>query len=160
MKRALQIAGLTGIMLLVWVGAASADTLHYVISGNAGSATFDLQRNPTVTSSSSDDFYVTVNNGSINLEGYSYSLPPFMLEFSNLSAGGGFGLDLPSGADLQLKGLQMFTGSDSAPILSTGTFFFNSSLGLVTVNVTTVPEPSTLLLLGFGLAGLGFFRKR
>jgi hypothetical protein len=160
LKKALQVASLTVIMLLVSAGAASADTLlHYVVSGQLGWASFDLPQHPTVTSSIAD-FYVTVNNGSLNLPGCTFSLPPFVLEFSNLSAGGGFGFDLPNGADLQLRGAQMFTGLDSGPMLSLGTFPLNSWFGAVTVRVTTMPEPSTLLLLSSGLLGLGLFRKR
>ena len=163
MKTALQIASLTGIMLLVSVCSASADTLHYVVSGQLGWASFDLPQTPKITSysSSSGYFTVTVDNGSIDLLGYGYSaLPPFTLEFSSTSHNGGFGLVVPILGDLQWKGLQMFTvtGSNySAPKLSMGTFLLDN--GLVKVTVTT-PEPSTLLLLSSALVGLGLFRKR
>jgi len=161
MKRALQIAGLTGIMLFVSPVVARADALQFVVSTQAGSGMFTLLRNPTVTSFSGGNYFtVTVNNGSINLLGYSYPTPPFVLGFSNTSTGGGFGLVVPNLGYLQLKGAQMFTGLDSAPTFSTGSYFFNTGFGLVTVNVTAVPEPSTLLLLGFGLVGLGLLRKR
>jgi len=163
MKRPLRIASFAGIMLFVLVSAASADTLQFVVSAQGGSGTFTLLRNPTVTSfSSGNDFTVTVNNGKLNLLGYNFLTPPFVLEFSNTSAGGGFGLVVPYWGYLQLKGAQMFTGSDSAPTFYLGTYFFNTGFGLVKVQVTSasVPEPSTLLLLGFGLMGLGLFRKR
>jgi hypothetical protein len=161
MKRALRIASLMGVMLFVSVGAASADSLQFVVSSQAGSGTFTLLRSPTVTSfSNAKDFTVTVNNGNISLLGYSFLAPPFMLGFWNTSAGGGFGLVVPNLGYLQLQGAQMFTGPDSAPTFSTGTYFFNTGSGLITVNVTAVPEPSTLLLLGFGLVGLGLLRKR
>jgi hypothetical protein len=159
MKRALQMASLAGVILLVSVCSASADTLHYVVSGPLGSASFNLLQNPTVTSfSAGNDFIVSVNNGSVNLLGYNFSAPPFSLEFSNTSAGGGFGLVVPILGDLQLKGGLMFNGSDSAPTLYTGTFLLDN--GLVKVTVTSTPEPSTLLLLSSALVGLGFFRKR
>ncbi len=148
-------------MLFVSAGVARADTLQFVVSGQAGSATFNLSRTPTITSFSGGNYFtVTIDNGSINLLGYSYPAPPFVLEFSNTSAGGGFGLVVPIWGYLQLQGAQMFTGLDSAPIFSTGTYFFKTGFGSLTVNVTAVPEPSTLLLLGFGLVGLGLLRKR
>jgi hypothetical protein len=152
MKRAVRIASLTGIMLLVSVAAASADTLlQYVVSGPLGSASFDLLQHPILNpgSFSSSDFTVTVHNGSINLLGYSFSAPPFDLEFSNASDGGGFALVVPILGEFQLKGSPMFTGLDSAPTLSMGTFLLDN--GLVKVVVTDpapVPEPALILLLG------------
>jgi PEP-CTERM motif len=155
LTRCLLVVGLMATGSLLVVQSASADTLHYVITGPVGTATFDLPQTPVVVSSTGQDFLVTVNNGSANLWGYNLSVPPFQLEFSNLSAGGGLGIDVPFG-DLQLTGSQMFTGPDSAPVLSTGTFQLS---GGTTVTVTT-PEPSTLLLLGCGLTALVVLCKR
>jgi hypothetical protein len=49
MKRALQIAGLTAIMLLVSAGVARADTLQFLESDQAGSATFTLLQSSKLT---------------------------------------------------------------------------------------------------------------
>jgi hypothetical protein len=160
MKRTVQIATLTATLLLVSVGAARADTLHYVITGpQAGvSGSFNLLQNPTVTSfTAGSDFILSVYDGSINLPGQSFSTPPFKLEFLDAQKGGGFGLVVPYLGGLQLKGDVLFTGSDSAPTLSSGIFHLDYG---VTVTATAVPEPTTLLLIGFGLVGLGLFRKR
>jgi PEP-CTERM motif len=157
MKRALRIAGLSGIMLLVSGGGARADALlHYVVTGPVGSASFDILQDPTLTSFSSSDFTVTVHNGSVNVLGHSFSARPFDLEFSNASDSGGFALVVPLLGEFQLKGSSMFTGLDSAPTLSTGTFLLAN--GLVTVVVTdpqgSVPEPSSFILLGTGILAL------
>jgi hypothetical protein len=50
MKRAIQIAGLTAIMLLVSAGVARADSLQFVESDQADLATFNLLQNPKLTS--------------------------------------------------------------------------------------------------------------
>ena len=156
MRKTLFVVGLLAAGFLLSTEAANADTLHYVVSGPLASATFNLQRSPSVVSFTAQDFLVSVNNGSSSLFGYNFLIPPFNLEFSNFSAGGGLGIDVSFG-DLQLTGAQLFTGPDSAPVLSTGVFHLS---GGTTVTATLVPEPSTLFLLATGLFGLALFRKR
>jgi hypothetical protein len=156
MDKSLFIVALLASALLLSVEPANADTLHYVVTGPVGTATCDLAQDPSVVSPTTQDFLVSVNNGTVSLWGYNFSAPPFQLEFSNLSAGGGLAIDVPFG-DLQLTGAQLFTGPDSAPVLSTGTFYLS---GGTTVTVTRTPEPSALLLLAAGLIALTIFRKR
>ena len=146
MRRSLLVAGLIVSGLLLGVKSASADTLHFEVSGPLGTATFDLSQRPTVVPFTANDFLVNVTNGSANLLGSHFLVPPFRLEFSNSSAGGGLGVDTPLG-DLQLTRWQMFTGSTSAPVLSRGTFHLADG---TTVTVTSMPEPATILLLGSG----------
>jgi hypothetical protein len=157
MTKSLWATGL--LVLLLCARPASADTLHYVVNGPLYTVAFDLQRDPVISSFTAQDFLVSVSNRSASLFGKHFLLPPFTLEFSNLSAGGGLGIDVFSG-DLDLRGGQLFTGPDSAPVLSPGVFKLSKGARVtVTPQLTSVPEPSTLLLVGTGLVSFWVFGR-
>lgn len=65
-------------------------------------------------------------------------------------------------------GLQLYSGSASAPTLPTGTFFLNrppsdAQVGTLTVStVAAIPEPATwaMMAVGFGLAASAMRRRK
>ncbi|MBV1877667.1 MAG: PEP-CTERM sorting domain-containing protein [Pseudomonadales bacterium] len=108
-------------------------------------------------------------SGLVSLLGTTDSLDNLYLGSSGMTSNSrtAFGVTGPSTVRIFdiLAGQTHIGGDESDIVLSNQAFSFteagNSSYGsyLVTSNVS-VPEPSTIVLLGLGLAGLGYSRKR
>lgn len=167
MKNSLRAAFLLSAVLFLTAGIASADTLiTYQFTGGGVTASFELPVNPTVL-----EFTVGTNfqvmpidlmiNGAPSTDKLSF--------FSAGKFGGGFeaicGLTC---SDINVAGPQLYTGLESSPtmlgIVAGGVpltnFGTTTAVGTLTSPgtvgpVTSTPEPSATVLLGFGLLAVG-----
>lgn len=166
---------------------ANGITLNYNYQSGGNTFTWQLPENPVLSPSNVVLYTMfTFNNLSFTENGVAMT---GTMDFYNSGVGGGFDLYLGTtpppylaaalGMPLSnpLLNQQLYSGLESAPTMLTGTFTLadyattdpvnftgNGIPGTLQVTpVTTVPEPSTLLLmtvaLAFSLAGAAFLRR-
>jgi hypothetical protein len=141
--------------------AAHADTFNYsyVGTGFYSSFSFSVPSSPTLLTDVGANSFVIVE-------------VPIIVDGSPLNAGVGFydgeiqvgGIDY----DVNPTGTALFSGNPSTPTLLLGVFSVTQDAtragGVLTVTdltPTSVPEPSTLMLLGTGIIGIaGMARRR
>jgi hypothetical protein len=140
----------------VMCAMAHADTLTYDFTATGtpyGNITFSLPASPIPTSFNTTWFKLA--HVALIVDGDAVRKT---IDFYTLLAGGG-----ARGAGVREKGAQLFTGPTSSPTIRTGTFpigDFNLTIS-DSATPSSIPEPSSLFLLGTGLFGAyGILRKK
>jgi hypothetical protein len=139
----------------------------YVYEFNGNTFTWELPTSPVITpDNASPGNYFTLTDLSFSENGVAMV---GTMDFYNTSMLGGFDLLIGNTYLCDADGPQLYTGPEGAPTFLSGNFslfdFGNgdpANFGTTSLNVTTVPEPSTLSLLAVGLAmglALTFLRK-
>jgi len=156
MRNVLKCGPLLAVFMFLAVLPAHADsgsTLAFDLTGPV-SASWTMSENPTVTVDSPGIFFVEVSDFVVD----DVWCPGDVYFFSSEQGGG-----LNSLIDFtNLLGAQLYTGTESNPTFSNNVFYLtdgdNGTAEVLTV--MQAPEPTTLLLLGSGLAAIALKRKR
>jgi hypothetical protein len=176
MNRLSRVLVVVCTVLFLGVGVASADTipgeLTFTLSGPV-TATFFLPSQLTTGFTADPGFAVVIPSmlltsfGGLTING---SPSPDFLAFYSVTGGfnGGFAASLNGmSADIFLPGTgqQIYSGPETSPMFSPGTFTFSNGSVLTISGGPTVgtPEPSVTILLGIGLLAIGLMvlsRKR
>jgi len=163
------IAFMTTAAALAIAAPANATILQYTLTGLDGTGTveaasfqLDSTKAPSAFNASAFAFYDVA--GIFTYGTITQTLEDIIFYTSALD--GGF---FTSDYVVTTAGPQLFTGSTSAPVLSTGTFALtdyytggNLTLTVTPVGVSSVPEPASwaMMIGGFGVIGGAMRRRR
>ena len=160
MKRAYKYI-VVAAALLVIPGLAAAATLDYDVTGTGlspgfpSSATFSLD---SAAFTNSGDDAITFNDVAVTTGSTTQKLDLTFSGAQSFPYGAGFllsnsSMDIGAGTG----SVPLFTGPDSDPLLSTGTFTFSAAdgPGQIRFEVSGAPEPSTWALMIAGIAMIG-----
>jgi PEP-CTERM motif len=155
-------AGILVAAIVFFAPSARPDTFNLTDGTNV--IAFSLAASPTPTSFTSGSFF-EVDGVSVDVNG---SAETENLFFFNSSQMGGLGIGTETSTLLNQQGPMLYGGSEQSPTFSPQTFsltnlalpdgtnalFANDFTLTITPSNESVPEPSSILLLGMGLMGL------
>ena len=155
------------VAALAGSGSAGAVPLLFNFSGPSGTASFQLDSNPTPDFSST--FIGSDQFGFDNVVGTFGGMPgtASIITFGSGSIFSSFSVTAPNLGFTQFSSPTLFTGSRTMPVFLTGSFtlinpfFGNGTLSISQVQ-SAVPEPGiwAMLLVGFALTGTALRYRR
>jgi len=154
----------------VWAGDAPTTTES--VAGESWSLSFQVDSSPTpINFTTGVQTVVPITNVIFDLNGLAVQTEPTGGSVE-LFTGDGFRLYFPNNDALQIQDTtQLYSGSEAAPTVLAGSYppdflnnaflfddatsgFYNFTSNNIVITSTTIPEPSSFLLLGAALAAL------